>query len=99
MPPRPPALPLRSRHRRRLPREPSIPTSDSDLDPESHGPADATLLRRRMRASAAEGNLAAALDALGRLRPAPATPDYNALLHAYLHAGQPPRNTSPPRSM
>ncbi|KAF0935688.1 hypothetical protein E2562_035654 [Oryza meyeriana var. granulata] len=26
-------------------------------------------------------------DALGRLRPAPATPDYNALLHAYLRSG------------
>lgn len=71
------------------PVEASISTSDSDVDPESHGPADATLLRRRMRASAAEGNLAAALDALALLRPAPAgAHDYNALLHAYLRSGQ-----------
>ncbi|KAF0936056.1 hypothetical protein E2562_038411 [Oryza meyeriana var. granulata] len=65
-----------------------ISTSDSDLDPESHGPTDSTLLRSRMWASVAEGNLAVALDALGCLWPAPAAPDYNALLHAYLRSGR-----------
>ncbi|KAF0936053.1 hypothetical protein E2562_038410 [Oryza meyeriana var. granulata] len=45
----------------------SISTFDSDLDPESHGLADSTLLRSCMRASAVEGNLTAALDVLGCL--------------------------------
>uniref|UniRef100_A0A0D9W4M7 Pentacotripeptide-repeat region of PRORP domain-containing protein n=1 Tax=Leersia perrieri TaxID=77586 RepID=A0A0D9W4M7_9ORYZ len=67
----------------------SISTSDSDLDPESRVPADSEPLRCRMRALAAEGNLFAALDALGRLRPAAAAPDCNALLHAYLRSERP----------
>ncbi|KAL5216933.1 hypothetical protein ABZP36_008334 [Zizania latifolia] len=70
------------------PADASISTSDSDLNIESHSPTDAQLLRSRMRTAAAEGNLAAALAALGRLLPAPAAPDYNALLHAYLRSSQ-----------